>query len=101
MRDFRNPNSLGTHLQGNCSGTSQTLAAIVGASLNAGTNGVVISANTTARYTVNGTSPTTTKGHQLRAGQQLYLTRAEADVVKFCNDADAVGNATLDVSQYS
>jgi hypothetical protein len=75
-------------------------AALTGlATLHADTKVVLIAVETAAvRYTVNGTTPTSTLGFAALAGQFIRLTRQEADAAKFIRSTGS--DAALQVAQY-
>ena len=74
-----------------------TLASLV--TLDAATAFVVIKVETAAvRMTVNGTTPTSTKGFNFIADTEIVLSKAEADLAQFIRSTGADG--ALQVAQF-
>ena len=100
MKTYR-PNTKAAHQAVTVTTAAKTLAQL-SVTLDSATEGIVIQAeNGDARFTVNGTTPTTSLGFLCREyDQPLPLTRAEAENLRLIS-ASASASMTLQIAQYT
>lgn len=92
------PNTAAAHQTATVTAAAATLISLLGTPLHAATDAVLIACETDSiRICPTGTTPTSTLGIVITAGQLYELTRAEADVAQVIR---VTTNATLQVAQY-